>query len=297
MYNKAILIYNGKAGQNEVDNIFKQIIPILSKGIKHLMLSKTEKAGDAEIIAREFGSDFDLLISLGGDGTLHEVINGIAELKTPPLVVILPTGTCNDFARSLNITLNIKEAAENILNREIKSVNIGKINERYFTNFVGTGLITQISENINPNTKNLMGKISYYTAAVKTLKEQDDFHFKLTTENETIEDDAAMIIILNGTHAGSTFVPVKSIDLQDDLFDVFIVYDAGLALLMKYITQKENFEDQVTKDEIKHIQAKKIKISTERNMDLDTDGEVYLKTPIEISLSEKNIEFVTGKLK
>ncbi len=296
MYNKAILIYNGHAGQTEVDNIFKQIIPILTKGIKHLMLSKTEKAGDAEIIAREFGADFDLLISLGGDGTLHEVINGIAELETPPLVAILPAGTCNDFARSLNLPLNMEEAAENILKGEIKSINIGKINERYFTNFVGTGLITQISDNINPNTKNLMGKISYYTAAVKTLKEQEDFHFKLTTENETIEDDAAMIIILNGSHVGSTFVPVKSIDLQDNLFDIFIVYDAGLALLMKYITQKENFEDQVSHDEIKHIQAKNIKMNTQSKMELDTDGEIYLKTPIEISVLDKNIQFITGKL-
>lgn len=296
MYNKAILIYNVNAGKTEVDNIFKQIIPILTKGIKHLMLSKTEKAGDAEIIAREYGADFDLLISLGGDGTLHEVINGIAELETPPLVAILPAGTCNDFARSLNLPLNMEEAAENILKGEIKSINIGKINERYFTNFVGTGLITQISDNINPNTKNLMGKISYYTAAVKTLKEQEDFHFKLTTENETIEDDAAMIIILNGSHVGSTFVPVKSIDLQDNLFDIFIVYDAGLALLMKYITQKENFEDQVSHDEIKHIQAKNIKINTQSKMELDTDGEIYLKTPIEISVLDKNIQFITGKL-
>ncbi|HLQ83499.1 MAG TPA: diacylglycerol kinase family protein [Pseudogracilibacillus sp.] len=296
MYNRAILIYNGNAGQTEVDNLFKQIIPILTKGIKHLMLSKTEKVGDAEIIAREYGADFDLLISLGGDGTLHEVINGIAELETPPLVAILPAGTCNDFARSLNLPLNMEEAAENILKGEIKSINIGKINERYFTNFVGTGLITQISDNINPNTKNLMGKISYYTAAVKTLKEQEDFHFKLTTENETIEDDAAMIVILNGTHVGSTFVPVKSIDLQDNLFDIFIVYDAGLALLMKYITQKENFEDQVSHDEIKHFQAKNIKINTQSKMEIDTDGEIYLKTPIEISVLDKNIQFITGKL-
>lgn len=73
-----------------------------------------------------------------------------------------------------------------------------------------------------------------------------------------------MIIVLNRNYAGSSLVPVESIDMQDDLFDIFIVYEAGFLLLMKYLTQKENFEHQVTEDEIKYIQAKEIMIETKK---------------------------------
>lgn len=294
MYKKALLIYNGNAGQAEIDNIFKNIIPILSNKIKHLMLSKTDHEGDAELIAKNSGKDYEIIISLGGDGTLHEVINGIAELDDPPIIGILPAGTCNDFARSLNVPLNLTEAAECIVKGETKDINIGTVNNHYFTNFVGLGLISEISKSINAGFKNIMGKMSYYTAAIKKLGEKEEFDFILETENDEIRDKAQMIIILNGYYAGSTLVPVNSIDLQDNLLNVFIVYDTGIPLLMKYLTQKENFEQQVTDQQIKHIKANKINIKTEKEMSIDTDGEMYLNTPINIGVLSKKVNFIVG---
>lgn len=294
MYKNALLIYNGNAGQAEIENILKRIIPILSKKIKHLMLSKTEKAGDAEIIVRNSAEDYEIVISLGGDGTLHEVINGIAELEDPPIIGILPTGTCNDFARSLNIPLDLNKAAENILKGETKPINIGTVNNHYFTSFVGVGLITEISKNVNSDLKSIIGKISYYPTILKKLGDQEDIEFSLETESDKITDKAQMIIVLNGYYAGSTLVPVDSIDLQDDLLDIFIVYEAGFALLTKYLTQKETFEQQITDEEIRHIQAKEININTSKELTLNTDGEKYLKTPMNIGVLNKKIKFITG---
>ncbi len=294
MYKNALLIYNGNAGQDDMEKTMQNIIPILSEGIDNLTLSKTKSAGDGEIIAREKGKDYELVISLGGDGTLHEIINGIAELENPPLVGILPGGTCNDFARSLNIALKLEDAAKQILEGKIKEIDIGKVNKRYFTNFVGLGLITDISENVNSDTKNIMGRISYYTAAIKSMAERENFKFTLKTENNKIRDKAKMIAILNGYHIGANLVPVKSISVDDDLLDIFIVYDTGFSVLMKYLTKKENFKDSVSEDQIKHIRAKKIFIKTKKEMNLDTDGEVYLKTPVDISLAKKSFKFIVG---
>lgn len=294
MYDKALLIYNDNAGQGEVEKIFEVILPILSKEINNLMLSKTKKEGDAELIAKQFGESYDIIISLGGDGTLHEIINGIAELELPPIIGILPAGTLNDFARSLNIPLDLSVAANNILKGKTQLINIGKVNNRYFTNFVGVGLITDIAENINSNVKDMMGRISYYTSTIKSIGEKEDFEFVLKTENEKITDTAGMIIVLNGYYAGSTLVPVKNVNLQDDLFDIFIVYDAGFSLLMKYLIQKENFKDRVSNDEIIHLQAKEIIIETNDKMRIDTDGEIYLNTPINIEVLDRKFEFIVG---
>ncbi len=295
MYNKALLIYNGNAGQGEIENVFEIIIPLLSKEINNLMLSQTKKEGDAELIAKNTGEYYDLLLSLGGDGTLHEIINGVAQLKSPPVIGIIPTGTLNDFARSLNIPLNLRGSVNTILKGKTESINIGQVNNRYFTNFVGLGLITDIAENINSDVKDTMGRISYYTSTIKSIGEKEDFEFTLITEKDKITNKAGMIVILNGYYAGSTLVPVSNVDLQDDLFDIFIVYEAGFSLLMKYLTQKDNFKDRVSKEEILHIQAKKIKIETKEKMRVDTDGEIYLSTPINIKVLNKKFKFIVGE--
>lgn len=176
----------------------------------------------------------------------------------------------------------------------MSEIDIGKVNNRYFTNFVGTGLITDISENINPNTKNIMGRISYYTSTIKSMNEKDDFEFILHTENKKLKDKAGMVVILNGNHVESTLVPVKSISMTDGIFDIFIVYNAGFSLLIKYLTQKENFEENITENEIKHIKINKIKLETKNEMMIDRDGEVYLNTPVNIYVRNKKIKFITG---
>lgn len=139
-----------------------------------------------------------------------------------------------------------------------------------------------------------MGRISYYTAAIKRINENKDFEFVLKTENEEIKYKAGMIVVLNVYYAGSSLVSVESVNIQYYFFDIFIIYDAGIFLLLKYLTQKENFEQQVTESEVKHIQAKDIMIETKKQMSLVTNGEVYLQTPIKINVVNKKIEFIVG---
>ncbi|NBI06332.1 YegS/Rv2252/BmrU family lipid kinase [Senegalia massiliensis] len=264
-----------------MNKLLGEIIPILSNEIDNLTIAKTKKANHAEEITYEKGKDY-------------EIINGIERLKNSPIVAIIPSCTCNDFARSLNIPLNLNDASNTILKGNVSEIDIGKVNNRYFTNFVGTGLITDISENINPKTKNIMGRISYYTSTIKSMNEKDDFEFILHTENKKLKDKAGMVVILNGNYVESTLVPVKSISMTDGIFDIFIVYNSGFSLLIKYLTQKENFEENITENEIKHIKASEIKLETKNEMMIDTDGEVYLNTPVNIYVRNKKIKFITG---
>ncbi|MBS4539176.1 diacylglycerol kinase family lipid kinase [Clostridium sp. D2Q-11] len=295
MYKKGLLIYNGNAGQTESNEKLSEVVGILSEGIDELTLIKTKNPGDAEEITKEKGEEYEIVMFLGGDGTVHEGINGIAHLQNPPIVGIIPGGTCNDFARGLNVPLKLSQSPKAILKGKTKEVDIGKVNDRYFTNFTGVGLITEISENVNPTTKNIMGRISYYSSTIRSMGENDNFKFTLKTENEKIEDEAGMVIIVNGNHVGSIKVPNKSISMNDGLFDIFIVYNAGISLLVKYLTQKDTFEDKVSEEEIKHLQARKISLRTEENMSTDTDGEVYLQTPLEIEVKKKKLKFIVGE--
>lgn len=294
MYKKGLLIYNGKSGQTTGMKKINEVAGILSEGIEEFTLIHTKKSGDAERIAKERGKDYDIVILLGGDGTVHEGVNGLATLDNPPIIGILPGGTSNDFAKGINMPQKLNNAAKTIIEGKTSKIDIGKVNDRYFTNFFGVGLVTKISEGTDKKTKDLMGRVSYYISAIRNMRDEDTFEFTLETNESTIEDEAAMVIAINGNFVGSIEVPKKDISMEDKLLDIFIIYKAGVSLILKYLTQKETLEENIENEQIKHIQASEFKLTTKEDLKVDTDGEVYMKTPAKVSLKEKNLTFIVG---
>ena len=293
-FQKGLLIYNGKAGKRSLDKNLQEVVPVLAETLDELTLMKTKEAGDGEKICKEYGSQFDVIFILGGDGTVHECINGVACLEKPPAVSILPAGTCNDFSRLLKIPQDLSAAASLVSAGKIVNMDIGKVNDRFFSNFWGIGLISEASENINAASKNLLGKISYYISAIQTVKEASPFSFSLTYDDKVIEDEAVMILVANGCFIGTNRVPLTKICADDGLLDILIIRNAGFALFKNLITQEEPTEIDLEESDVIHIQASECTIKTDKAMKADMDGEVYEGTPATISVLPKKIPFLMG---
>ena len=93
MYNRALFIYNQTAGQADTEKALAAVLPVISVHVKQLEVIQTEREGETTELCREWGEKADLIIILGGDGTVHEAINGVAELDKRPVLGILPGGT------------------------------------------------------------------------------------------------------------------------------------------------------------------------------------------------------------
>ncbi|MDI5983050.1 diacylglycerol kinase family protein, partial [Amycolatopsis magusensis] len=102
-------------------------------------------------------------------------------LEKRPAVAILPGGTCNDFSRTLGIPQQMQKAAQMIVDGVEKKVDLIKAGDRYLLNFWGIGLIADTSNNINDKEKAVLGKISYFTSALRTLQQTDPFHVRIET--------------------------------------------------------------------------------------------------------------------
>ncbi|WP_433746556.1 diacylglycerol/lipid kinase family protein [Falsibacillus pallidus] len=294
-FKKGLLIYNGNAGNRDLAKNLQQTVPVLAEHLDELTLMKTKEAGDGERICREFGSQYDVLFIMGGDGTVHECINGVAALETPPVVGVLPGGTCNDFSRLLKVPQDLGAAAELAASGKVVQTDIGSVNNRYFSNFWGIGLISDTSENINASSKNLLGKISYYISAIQTVKEASPFSFTLTYDGQVLEDEAVMILVANGCFIGTNRVPLKKICADDGLLDILVIRNAGFALFKSLITQEEPTDMELEESDIIHLQAKEISVETDKPMKADMDGEVYDGTPARISIVPKKIPFIMGE--
>ncbi|ERN53741.1 diacylglycerol kinase family lipid kinase [Alkalihalophilus marmarensis] len=293
MYNKAMLIYNGSAGSNDIKASLAEAVEGLESYINELTLMKTLKKGDAETFCLERASQFDLIIIMGGDGTVHECVNGLIKLKESPPIFILPTGTCNDFARSLNIPLKIDAACEAFEETKMIQSDIGTVNSRAFSNFFGVGLITKASEGTNADLKQSIGKFSYFVSALQSMQQAAPFSYTLKTKEGIENDEAVMILAMNGHSLGTTSLYHEKSSLTDGLLDIYLIREAGLSLLKNLFNKvtSPTFPDEM--EGIDYIQTSSFELEIKRKEEVDIDGEIYLETPAIVRIDQKTLPFLS----
>ncbi|QKS70552.1 YegS/Rv2252/BmrU family lipid kinase [Paenalkalicoccus suaedae] len=290
MLKKGVLLYQGAAGKGGED--LATIVPLLSQRVEELIIKKSSKPGDLNNYIEQLDSTVETLWILGGDGTVHECVQALRDKEQIPPIGILPGGTCNDIARSLNIPMQMDLAVESSLNGEIRYFDLGLLRDRSFQNFAGIGLIAETSTNINPDGKELFGPLSYFASAWRTMKEAKQFTYSLTVDGEKISGEAFMVIVCNGRFVGTRELPFNELKMDDGILDVMVVKATGMQLFMEWYQRSRELE--VESDGVEHYRGKEIVIETDDEMDVDMDGELIGKTPLHISLKERHIPFITN---
>ncbi|ANF94677.1 diacylglycerol/lipid kinase family protein [Paenibacillus bovis] len=294
MYTKGLFIYNGNAGSVDSTQV-GDVLGILSAELPELNVRRTSEPGEAERICREEAEQYDVLYILGGDGTVHECVNGLAALESPPVIGVLPGGTCNDFSRTLWMPQQLPRAAEVLNERRTRTLDIGTANGHYFTNFYGIGLISETSQNINSDIKGTFGKLGYFLSTLQTVRTAEPFQFEMSHDGGEISGEAVMIYAANGRYLGTNPLPFHDESLEDGLLDVLIIREAGLPLLRELLSRKTPGQWSPESSTIEYIQTSRLTIRTERPMPADTDGEIYLETPAELGVLPGKLTFLVGE--
>ncbi|WP_281976207.1 YegS/Rv2252/BmrU family lipid kinase [Halobacillus litoralis] len=293
-YQSGIFIYNGNKEETQVETALGQILPILSKEVKELKVIQTMSLEELDQVCREYGQEVDVLFIFGGDGTVHECINSMAELEKRPVIGILPGGTCNDFSRVLDTPQKLDQAARAVIQGEELQVDAGKTDEHYFLNFWGIGLVTQTSSNIDEDQKNRLGVLSYFISALKTMNQATPFKFSVSVDGEVLEGEAVMVLVTNGQFIGTRRLPVPYIDLQDGKFDVLIVKNSNLTLFRELMTMGRPSVDDRQFQELYHRQGERISIDVEQSQEVDMDGEIKGNTPAHLQVLPGHFTFLGG---
>jgi len=291
-YKKGLFIFNENAGKQDIHHLIGMAMRTLSRELEEVRICKTLYSQHAKELCQKFGEQIDLVIVLGGDGTIHECINGLSSLSKRPTLAILPGGTCNDFSRSLNISPNIELVVEELMRGEEVPVDIGKVNEDYFLNFFGIGLVAETSNNIKSEEKNLLGKASYLLSAVRMLKQVDPVFLQIEVDGKTVETQGAMVLVVNGKYMGGKLIPFQAIDYMDGYLDVFIVKNPNFQAVKDIIAIRKVNSNEIVEGEVIYHRAKEVKIVTEEELDVDMDGEIYTTTPSHIKIIPRHLRFL-----
>jgi len=211
----------------------------------------TQNAEDAERIAREYGSDTPLFVCAGGDGTLNGVVSGLMKLEKRPVLGYLPSGSTNDFARSLKIPVDPSEAAQAAVGGKTNRVDIGKFGaDKYFVYIAAFGAFTEVSYMTPQDKKNVLGHQAYILESVKHLASLKSHHMKVEWEEGEIEGEFIFGMITNTTSVGGFkgLVP-RDVSFGDGLFEALFIRTpktpADLSNIVSYMFLKEEENEYV----------------------------------------------------
>jgi diacylglycerol kinase (ATP) len=287
---KAKIIYNPYSG----DKSFKQKLDLvtdkLQTGGYEVTFNRTTSLENIYESVRT-SKGYDTIITSGGDGTINHVVNAMILNNIHIPLGIFPSGTSNDFALHLKIPKNVADACKIIINGNIKELYLGKINERYFVNVAAGGLLTDISQKIDINMKNTLGKMAYYLKGIEKLPDFRSIPITVKYKGSTIKENVFLFVILNGSTAGGfklapdssadantlNFIGIKTCNIID-LFNLFIKMLRG-----------EHLEDT----NVIYFQGNEFLIECKEDIETDIDGETGPQFPLNIRLSSKKLKVFT----
>jgi len=193
-------------------------------------LELTAGPKEAGMIARTACRDHDVIVAIGGDGTVNEVVQGMIFSDTP--LGIIPGGTGNDFIRSLRIPNRLEQAIDILLAGQTRRIDVGKINNTYFANNIGFGFDAAVNITTCGMSGNSGGLSLYLRALVRTLGKYRPVQLSITMNGRTIDQETFLLSIGNGTTCGGGFKLTPHAKLDDQLLDVTLVRPLPLASLL-----------------------------------------------------------------
>jgi len=305
---KACLIVNPKSGLGTSEASLELSKDLLTKkGYKVTQFITLEK-GDAKIFAQKAAKDkTDLVIAVGGDGTINEVVNGLA--NTDSALGVIPTGTANVFAKEIGIptfrTYSSKSyllATQVLLDSEVRKIDLGKVKlkrfpSRYFLMWCGVGLDASITSSKKTPHDIYFGKyinfLKWVLSGLKTTIKFSSVQSEIRFNDELISEKVNQIIVSNGKLYANYFRISEESKLDDGLFDVVImkgnVFPGIFLKGLNSIVKKEIYSD------IKNIHVSKISISSSAPLPVHVDAETIGETPVDIEIAPKALKILMPK--
>lgn len=252
----------------------------------------TKGEGDAtEAAKKAVERKFDLVVVAGGDGTINEVINGIAGAEYRPKVAIIPTGTTNDFARALDIPRDIEKAVDIIVEGLSMHLDIGKVNDQYFINIAGGGELTELTYDVPIKLKTVLGQLAYYIKGIEMLPFIKPVKTRIEYDGEVMEEDIMLFLASNSNSVGGFEKLAPDAKINDGYFDLLILRKTSLPEFIRIATlalRGAHLEDP----HVIYVQAKHIKVEPLEKMQLNIDGEYGGLLPGEFWNLKEHIEFI-----
>ena len=284
---KAMLIINPTSGGEKALEYKEKLENKANEYFEYVETKITEKAKDATTFAEEASKEnYEAVIVFGGDGTVNEVISGIAEKDYIPKLGIIPGGTGNLITKLLEISQDIDEAIDQLDFNKTNSIDIGKANKSYFGYIFSVGSLPEAIHNVEIEDKTKYGVLAYAINTIKSVIKDEVFNIKIETENGSYEGEASQVLVLLSNYYADKKIFEEN---KDGYANILILKNASIISKISLIPDLLK-GDIVENDNIEYIKAKDITISSDDKLESDIDGDQSDDLPVKITILGNHIE-------
>jgi len=244
--------------------------------------SGTVYPGHAIELAKQAGrDDYDLVIAMGGDGTVHEVMNGLMQIpeNKRPILGVVPVGSGNDFAHGINASTIPNEALRRAINGEPSTVDLGLMTDEngrnvYFDNTLGIGFGATVTIRSH-QLPLLRGFLMYLTAVLQTIAlDHNPIRMQIETDGEKWEQGVSYLVLCNGTREGGGFLIAPDAKIDDGLLHFAMIKDVSRLMMLRIVPEVMKGTHGRFK-EVKMGTCKRFTISANRPLYIHADGEIF----------------------
>ena len=284
---KIMLIINPTSGGEKALDYKEKLENKAKKYFEQVDTRITQKAQDATNFAEEASQErYDAVLVFGGDGTVNEVISGIAEKDYIPKLAIIPGGTGNLITKLLEINQDIDGAIDELDFNSTNKIDIGKSNGNYFGYIFSIGSLPEAIHNVGIEDKTKFGMLAYAINTMKSVVTDQAFNIRVETENGNYIGPASHVLVLLTNY----FADKKIFEEDKDGYaNILILKDASILTKLSVIPDLLK-GDVVVNDNIEYIKARHIKISSDSELETDVDGDKSDDLPVEIKVLGQHIE-------
>ena len=289
---KYAAILNPHAGRGSVTKARTKLAVLLQNEFGPMDIHLTEYPGHAREIAGSLKDSVEVIVGVGGDGTLHEIVNGMMGGKAA--LGVIPMGSGNDFIKMLNLPIDTAAALQVIKKNLRKKIDIGKIGDRYFPNGVGIGFDAWVVRE-SMKVKKLRGFLIYLYSVIKTIFLYNNSKVIVSIDGKEEERDIFLIAVGNGRAMGGGFFLTPQAEIDDGLLDICFIQNLKKWEVLLHLPKAINGK-HIHLKQIQMMKCDKIKIVSENGIAVHADGELLgmdLKG-LEISVLPAALEVVTN---
>ncbi|MEP7072055.1 MAG: diacylglycerol kinase family protein [Verrucomicrobiota bacterium] len=254
------------------------------------VIQPTTRVGEAEGIARAAAREgYHKIVAAGGDGTIHEVVNGLA--GTEAALGVLPMGTMNVFAAELGLPAGNLERCWDIIRAGwVRSVDLPRVNGRRFVQLAGVGLDAQAVKETSQALKRSFGPLSYIISAAQIASRPPP---RLMIESDdAVATEASFVLVGNGRRYGGPFPFFKRAHIDDGLLDVVLFKRLGYFDIIHYL-QEVIFSHSISGSEVEYLQTRRLQVTSEDEVPVEADGELIGCCPVEFEVQERGLRVLT----
>ncbi len=287
--NYARLIVNPVAGAGKTARKWPHIMARLQSFDLRFDYDLTEAPGHARELAKTaVAKGYELVVSVGGDGTINEVVNGLYDTGSIADVVcgIIGTGTGGDYIRTIGISRSYLEACQCLRNPQTMTVDVGVVEylsggetiRRLFINFAGMGFDAEIVKTTTLKYKALNATASYLAGLLSTLISYKNKGVTIHVDGETVERKVCTVLMSNGKYGGGGMFAAPEADISDGLLDVLIIGDLSKPDLLWSLPRVYR-GTHLTHPKVTLTKAREIEIRSDDPVFLQADGELLGELP------------------